>query len=605
MSVVKKISSLIPPYMMLGVLTVLLPIFLSITFGRMERQKAHIREQLLTRGTSLIRTFEAGTRSGMLSMPWGIRKIQDMLLETSFQPDISYISITDDTGKILAHSDPGMVGKSLEDIPDLVPLNRDVSAFSSREIVQEDERIFEIFKRFTPLKSRFLNHRKHGYGKGISHHSMSTALSSNSFPKRGRGKRRHSPVQPDDQPLFFESQAYYIFTGLSMDRMNRIQKRLIRRAVGSGVLFFLLGGTGILSLIIFQAYQSTRADLTRIQAFSNNLVQNMPVGLVTIDKTGAVTSENGTARQILGKKLQKPFPQMSIMAKEMASSGEVIVKEFDLEARDAPTLHLDMTGSPILDRNGEMTGFLFLFRDLTKVRLLEKELETTRRLAAIGKLADGVAHEIRNPLSSIKGFATYFMKRCKHEPKDVETAGIMVQEVERINRSITRLVEFAKPLAIKKEKVETALLIDHSLRLAEHELKEREIESRVEVEPGVTFFRTDPEHITQILLNLYRNAAHAIQKKGKLTVRAAPDSENKGLEIRVRDNGSGIDRKTLEHIFDPYFTTRPNGTGLGLSIVHRMIENLGGTIRVTSQPEKGTEFILFFPEEDTDNGGNQ
>ncbi len=607
MGTAKKHPGLISPYMMAGVLAILLPIFLFITFDRLERQKIHLRESLFTMGSSLIRTFEAGTRSGMLSMPWGIRKIQNMLLETSFQPDIAYISITDNKGKILAHSDPSMVGKILGNMPDLSLLNQDALSFSSRGIERGDEQVFEVFKRFTPLQSRVTVHRRHGHGRRMYHHSMDgTAPVKPISPKKTQTvSNPHFPV-PEGHPVFFPSGEYYIFTGLSMDRMNRIQKQVNRHAVVSGILFFLLGGAGVISLMVFQAYRSTRASLTQVQAFSDNLVRNMPTGLVTIDKVWTITSMNQAARQILGWKLKKPFSQMKNMAREMAASGKVVSKEFDLDTKDGSTLRLDMTGSPIFEKNDNMTGFLFLFRDLTQIRALEKEVETTRRLAVIGKLAGGVAHEIRNPLSSIKGFATYFMKRCEHEPKDVETAGIMVQEVERINRSITQLLEFATPLAAQKKDVEVAPLIAHSLRLAEHDFKEKNIEVRVEVEPGLTRFHTDPDHISQILLNLYMNALHAMKKGGTLDVRAkaVPCPGNKGIEIRVRDNGSGMDKQTLDQIFDPYFTTRPDGTGLGLSIVHRMTENLGGTIRAESQPGKGTECILFFPESGQDREDN-
>ncbi len=584
MSMRRKNSTLLSPYMFFGVLAVLLPIFLFITFDRVARQKVHIRESLFTRGSSLIRTFEAGTRSGMMSMSWEVRRIQDMLVETSLQPEISYIFITDETGKVLAHSDPALVGKKLDNMPDLTSLDQDVLAFSKREIQRGEEHVFEIFKRFTPLKSRFSRHRRMGHAMRMSHH-------------HGQPNIVHSQC--------FASVTPYIFTGLSMDRVDRIQRRLVRRAVASGIVFFLLGGAGIVSIMVFQAYRTTRANLTQVQAFSDNLVRNMPTGLVTVDMAGEITSENEAARQILGEKLQQPFPEMRCIAKEMAVSGEVLFKEFSFVTKQSRKLRLDMTGSPLLDEDGTMLGFLFLFRDLTKVHGLEKELETTRRLAAIGKFAGGVAHEIRNPLSSIKGFASYFMKRYQHEPKDVETAAIMVQEVERINRSITQLLEFASPLAAVKEEVDIASLLDHSLRLAEHDFKEKNIAVKGEFAPEIPRFLIDPEHLGQILLNLYQNAAQAMDEGGKLTVIAAFDTENDGLEITVRDNGCGIDAETLEHIFDPYFTTRPDGTGLGLAIVHRMVENLGGNIRVQSQPGEGSEFILFFPRETITAEGNR
>ncbi len=576
MSIRKKDSTLLTPYIFLGVFAVLLPIFLFITFDRVARQKTHIHERLFTRGSSLIRTFEAGTRSGMMSMAWGLRKIQNMLVETSFQPEISYIFITDETGKILAHSDPAMLGKTLDNMPDLTSLSQDPLVFSKRNMQRGEEHIFEVFKRFTPLKSRFSRHRPMAHG----------------------GKMNHVHKQPGTaHSRCFASVTPYIFVGLSMERMDRIQQRMVRRTIARGVMFFLLGGAGIVSILVFQAYRITRANLNQIQAFSDNLVRNMPTGLLAVDMAGEITAENEAARQILGEKLERPFSEMRSMAKKMAASGKVMYQEFNLVTKQNRKLRLDMTGSPLLDEEGTMIGFLFLFRDLTKVHGLEKELETTRRLAAIGKFAGGVAHEIRNPLSSIKGFASYFMKRYQDEPKDVETAAIMVQEVERINRSITQLLEFARPLAAQKEDVEIASLLDHSLRLVEHDLKEKNIASRIELRPEVTSFSLDPEHLSQILLNLYRNAIQAMEESGELSIVVALAIENNGLEITVGDDGHGIDAETLEHIFDPYFTTRSDGTGLGLAIVHRMVENLGGTIRVNSQPGKGTEFILFFPQE--------
>ncbi|PID74192.1 MAG: hypothetical protein CSB32_02040, partial [Desulfobacterales bacterium] len=328
-----------------------------------------------------------------------------MLLETSFQPDIAYITITDHTGNILAHSDPSMVGNILGSMPDLAALNRDVLSFSSRGIERGGEEVFEVFKRFTPLQSRFPAHGRHGHVRRMYRY-MNRMFPAKPLPKKvteAESTETDTPaqhlLQPQGHPVFFQSGEYYIFAGLSMDRMNRIQKQLIRHAVASGFLFFLLGGAGVISLMVFQAYRSTRASLTQVQAFSDNLVRNMPTGLVTIDKAGTITSVNQAARQILGGKPKKPFPQMKTMAQEMETSGKVVSREFDLPTKDGTVLRLDMTGSPILDnghglvcpfndhtrpstnnesnvttdgnlhtKNETMMGFLFLFRDLTQIR---------------------------------------------------------------------------------------------------------------------------------------------------------------------------------------------------------------------------------------------
>ena len=228
-------------------------------------------------------------------------------------------------------------------------------------------------------------------------------------------------------------------------------------------------------------------------------------------------------------------------------------------------------------------------------RLLKKQVETNKRLAAIGKLAAGVAHEIRNPLSSIKGFATYFGKRYRENEADKETAHIMVKEVERINRSITQLLEFAKPLSVEKTRVNIKEMIDHSLKLVHQDLIQKQIETKVIIESQNHVIYTDGDRMNQVLLNLYINAIAALDYKGILEIKVEDTADQGQIEIQVSDNGMGMDGKTLDLIFDPYFTTRSSGTGLGLSIVYRIIENLGGHIRVESKKGRGTSFIINLP----------
>jgi two-component system sensor histidine kinase HydH len=222
-------------------------------------------------------------------------------------------------------------------------------------------------------------------------------------------------------------------------------------------------------------------------------------------------------------------------------------------------------------------------------------VETNKRLAAIGKLAAGVAHEIRNPLSSIKGFATYFGKRYEDKDSDKEIARIMVKEVERINRSVTQLLEFAKPMAIEKKQVDIKEMITHSLKLVHHDLGQKNIETRVNIDTKKKIIHTDGDRMNQVLLNLYINAIEALDDKGILEIQVQDTKTDDQIQIRVKDNGKGIDEESLDLIFDPYFTTRSTGTGLGLSIVHRIIENLEAGIRVESKKNTGTCFIINLP----------
>jgi two-component system sensor histidine kinase HydH len=238
---------------------------------------------------------------------------------------------------------------------------------------------------------------------------------------------------------------------------------------------------------------------------------------------------------------------------------------------------------------------VILFKDLTEVRSLRREIERSRRLASVGSLAAGVAHEIRNPLSSIKGFATYFKERYQHVPEDNETAGIMVQEVDRLNRVVSQLLEFARP--VKMSPVLTSLpgLIEDSVKLVRLQAEKKQINIRNTTASKMKEVFVDPDRINQILLNLYLNAIESMDVGGELGVNASYINKKKSIEIQVSDTGGGIPKDDLTKIFDPYFTTKTSGTGLGLAIAHNIVEAMGGTIKVESQPETGTAFKLVIP----------
>ena len=392
-----------------------------------------------------------------------------------------------------------------------------------------------------------------------------------------------------------EMAEHYIFAGLSMERARIARDELLKETVLRGILFFILGCVGMVALFVFQAYRSAKASLKSVKAFSDNVIQNMPSGLVTINHDHEITSVNNAAKNILGGDLTQPYPEMIELIQEMEISQEVLNREINFIIAPDRKLDLDITASPIKDYENQIMGFLFLFRDLTQVRELKKQVETNKRLAAIGKLAAGVAHEIRNPLSSIKGFATYFGKRYEDKDSDKEIAQIMVKEVERINRSVTQLLEFAKPMAVEKKQVDIKEMITHSLKLVHHDLKQKNIETRVNIDTRKTKIHTDGDRMNQVLLNLYINAIEALDDKGILEIDVKDGQKDGQIEIRVKDNGQGIDEESLDLIFDPYFTTRPTGTGLGLSIVHRIIENLEASIRVESKKNTGTCFIINLP----------
>ena len=249
----------------------------------------------------------------------------------------------------------------------------------------------------------------------------------------------------------------------------------------------------------------------------------------------------------------------------------------------------------LIDESGTHLGYVILFKDLTEVRALRREIERSQRLASVGRLAAGVAHEIRNPLSSIKGFATYFKQRYQDVPEDQQTAGIMIQEVDRLNRVVSQLLEFSRPVTISPKPTSLKGLVKDSLKLIERQAQDKQIAINTRNSADIDEVKIDPDRINQVLLNLYLNAIEAMRPGGKLGIEIFDSEKNGGLNIQISDTGHGIAAEDLPKIFDPYFTTKSSGTGLGLAIAHNIVEAMGGTIEVKSKADKGTTFTLTIP----------
>lgn len=230
---------------------------------------------------------------------------------------------------------------------------------------------------------------------------------------------------------------------------------------------------------------------------------------------------------------------------------------------------------------------------MTALRRMEREIVRSRHLNAIASLAAGVAHEIRNPLSSIKGFAVYFKQRLAGNKEDEETADVMIAETERLNRVISQLIEFARPMTLNKELAHLADLIFQTLRLTQEDAKKNEIEVNMQEQGHLPPVMIDPDKIKQVLLNIVLNAFSAMPAGGRLTV--ALTRKNDILELTVSDTGGGISDHDMPRIYDPYFTSKPAGTGLGLAIAQKIMDAHGGTIKIESRAGEGTKVLLGFP----------
>jgi two-component system sensor histidine kinase HydH len=543
-----------------------------MTLQNIGRQKGQTTRLLVEKGAALIRSFEAGARTG-LGMRWEGFQLQKLLMETAREPDIDYLIVTDEEGTILADSDPARLGMGYGLDLDLVKIAQ-TDQLAWRQVDNEEGAdTFEIYRRFMPTEA----------------------------PIPGSpGFRSSGPPSgpPDAAPS-----GLVIFVGLNMGPIQAAHKEDERRTIWMAVVFLLIGFTGVVSLLLAQGYLAAHSSLSRIKAFSDSLVENMPIGLIAVDGSGAVNAFNQTAEtvlgrqavDVLGKQAGELLPGSCLeIFRQLAQDRRIIEREIDCTIDGGRTLPLEVIATVLAEEDGAFLGYVLLFRDLTEVRRLTEEIARNRRLASLGSLAAGVAHEIRNPLSSIKGFAAYFRERYRDNPEDCKTAEVMINEVDRLNRVISQLLEFARPLAMVLKPTLLQTVIRLTLHTVEGQAREKGIAIETDLPAEIGEFPLDADRISQVLLNLYLNAIAAMEKGGTLRV-ALARRDGRSVWITVADTGLGIRQEDLSRVFDPYFTTKPTGTGLGLPIVQKIVEAHGGEVRLTSEPGKGTTATVVLP----------
>ncbi len=568
----------IPPWLYLGSVVILAVVMAVMTTRNTHREKTLTGQTLFEKGTAFIRAFEAGARLG-LGMHWRGEQFQALLEETARQPGVLRLAVTDADGRILAHSDKTMIGQRLYDPPTMAALGVAAREKWRTTPLPGGRQAFEVYRAFEPGLGRA---GADDCGEAAEGHACPWGGS-----QAGSGTRR--------QVIFADFDLAPYEAALAEDTRN---------SVVLAAILFLLGVGGVLILFWAQSSRLSRRALNDARAFAAEIVDNLPVGLFTTDRDGRLAVVNGAAERIagfkaadvVGKRPQEVLPPVWCGLQEVVESGEPVAeRETECSFDGERSLPLSVSAARIVNEEGAHLGNIYIFRDLGEVRRLQEEVRRKEKLAALGGLAAGVAHEIRNPLSSIKGVAKYFEGQFDAGSEGRELAGVMAREVDRLNRVITELLDFARPSDVKMRPTDLIELVDRSLRLVGPDATAHNV--RVAFAHGGELPRVavDPDRFTQVLLNLYLNAVQAMDSGGVLTVRAGYEASRGKVRLDVEDAGKGIPPESLGSIFDPYFTTKPSGTGLGLAVVQKLVEAHQGEIQVKSTPGRGSVFSIFLP----------
>lgn len=374
-------------------------------------------------------------------------------------------------------------------------------------------------------------------------------------------------------------------------------------------------------------------DLKRVQEMQRHLADSLVSGLVMLNTEGRILALNRCAEAILGvqshdyagRLLQELWPDMG------PDFGEIMAGFAKKDGRRREILYngpsgeivLGLSGFAMQDGKGGLLGYGVIFQDLTEIRRHEERLRRVERLASLGEMAAGMAHEIRNPLASISGVVEFLQEGGMVNTDGGRLLEILQREIHRLTELTQSFLLYARPERGGEQPVNVLEAVNWTIGLlSSRKLSHLQVDIQI---PNDLFVRVNPGQFRQVLLNLILNAVQAMMpkmekgEKGELFLGVESVSRN-GLSgvaqagqegasnvqpvlertvLIVRDNGTGMPEKVMAHIFDPFFTTRGDGTGLGLSIVQRLVEAWGGMVECSSEQDKGTEFRVLLPVSDS------
>ena len=560
----------LPAISIVGIAALLLLTIGISTFRNLNNEKTQQMSFLIKEGTLLIKVLEAGERTGMSMPMWGDDELEKLIVEISKLEDVEYLYLIDKNGVVGHSSDNAIVGTISLWNPEFINDN-EIKSRVIDPIEDGGGSIFEIAKMFLPENSKKTN-MQHGMMKMHVHEDAS------------------------------------IIIGLSMRHIEAARKSDVQHAIVMSAIVLALGSGTLFFIFVIQNYYLVDKTLKQTRNYTQQLISNMANGLLSIDMKGNIISYNQVALELLDieeSEIEKDKDLRNIVSfdktginEALSNNLKILDREVSYLKKDGDSVPLSWSSSPIDSDNKKFKGAVILIRDLSEIKELQERVYKTEKLAMVGTLAASVAHEIRNPLSSIKGFAQILGKSFKDGTPQSGYSKMMVKEVKRINGVVNDLLTFASPMQLQVTDTNIADLLNHVVNLVTIDAKERNVSIQYICEPEASSVVIDENQITQMLLNIVLNAFNAVEEGGEINIHAGLINSGRTLRLEIQDDGSGITGEIKDKIFEPFLTTREKGTGLGLAIVKKIVDNHSGSIFVESPPagkKKGSKFSINLP----------
>lgn len=607
----------VSPWLLAAATALLVLIVVTFSLSNIRREEHLMTAALLQKADTLIRIVHSGSRAAYFSdlrhdiwnaEPWYeyVQRIVDHVAE---DPDIKFLVVADESRKVVAHNKPEMIGKQIAfELPQERQAGQKIPPPHYRIAKLKNEgRVFEAVRQYFPYRP---------FMESLMHNGKELAQGRGGLGPRGMMLRR---LREKSEIEKLDNRTFYILVGLDMESYDTSLRRVKLQTIGLSLVMLLVGLGGWLSLVTVQGYRVSQQTLGEMKLFTSLLLAKLPVGIIASDREGYVTTFNESAARMTGLNRAKVFGQKigTILPgpfaellkaldadQETLHSGATLDKEITVQVA-GKTHHYFCQVISIEGEDADHQGWVLLISDLTRIKDLEKEMRENERLAAVGRMAAGVAHEVRNPLSSIKGLALLLKGKFSEQSQDSKTAGLLVDQVDRMNRTVSELLSFARPTPLHLERVSVTNLLRDIMRLMETDTQNSNILFHLDIAPELSDIAGDRDRLNQVFINLLLNAVQAMAEGGKLSIEAKNGEDGRHVEVRVRDTGGGIPPDIMPQLFYPYFTTKAGGTGIGLAISQKIINDHKGTIKVESVEDSGTTVIIVLPVYSQDKSENQ
>ncbi len=586
------------------------------TYLGIKRESQSIFSQMQKDGIALAKAFALGAENALLLQRAGLSRVAG---EAGRTKGISYLQIVDRKRVVIGHTDISNMGRIIDDPLYFQALSTPITAVEKGDkpinLIHTNEKGDDIFRVIVPLVT--LDSIGGVLEIGLDMTGISRAI-----------------AQTNYQSLFIAVIALFggiVSVWFFTRSLTRPLKKLAEAAgkVAAGDLDHTIESSEkdeighLASSFDFMTLKlreymgnlkKTNKDLETqmtlvkdLHVYIENILNSITMGILTIDLDAKITYLNNAGVTILqsdktnfiGQKIEDIFKKdhfiPAVLHRMIHSNHSYQGHEIKTQKPSGGDVLLRLNTVFLFDQHSDVVGYAVTFEDVTEIRQLHNRVQNAEKMAAMGGLAAGIAHEVRNPLGAIKTCAQFLESNSSPDDAQHRFSELIVRESHRMDLLITRLLNFTRPAEFDFQYTDMSRLIENAVDLASLKSSDVKIEltnSTLDILPHIF---VDEKRISQAIFNILINGVEAITDDGQVQVTASFDTATENIAITISDTGKGIPKKELDTIFNPFFTTRPGGTGLGLAIVQQIIVEHNGSIEVQSVVGKGTTFTITLP----------